>query len=49
MIVKYRYFNYATKQKAFETYEDARKFWNFIRVQYGIRYAELVPVVWCSI
>lgn len=40
--VNYRYFNYSLKTKLFDDYEDARKFWNFIRVQYGVRYAELV-------
>ena len=40
--VQYRYYNYSLKTKLFEDYEDARKFWNFMRVQSGIRYAELV-------
>lgn len=41
--VQYRYYNYSLKTKFFEEYEDARKFWNYMRVQAGIRYTELVP------
>ena len=40
--VQYRYYNFALKTKLFEDYEEARKFWNYMRVQSGIRYAELV-------
>ena len=40
--VQYRYYNFALKTKLFEDYEEARKFWNYMRVQSGIRYAEMV-------
>ena len=40
--VQYRYYNFALKTKLFEDYEEARKFWNYMRVPAGIRYAELV-------
>lgn len=40
--VQYRYYNYALKTKMFESFEDARKFWNYMRVQAGIRYTELI-------
>ena len=42
--VLYRRFSYPTQMKTFEAYEDARKYWNYMRVQYGVRYTELVPV-----
>ena len=40
--VQYRYYNYSLKTKMFESFEDARKFWNYMRVQTGIRYTELI-------
>lgn len=46
--VQYRYYNYALKTKFFEEYEDARKFWNYMRVQAGIRYTELITA-WHSL
>lgn len=39
--VKYAYFNYPFKEREFDNYEAAKKFFFFIRKQYGVKRAEL--------
>lgn len=39
--VTYGYYNYPKKTRSFETYKQARGFFNTIRYQKGVRRAEL--------
>jgi hypothetical protein len=39
--VKYGYFNYPMKEREFKTYEEAKKFFYFIRNKYGVKRVEL--------
>jgi hypothetical protein len=42
--VDYGYFNYPMKERLFNNYEDAKKFFYVIRKRYGVKRVELVKV-----